>query len=114
MNALKNNVQLIGRVNNPPLLRTTARGRKWARFGIATDEIHRNTRGDKIIQTQWHNLVAWDGQAEIAAKFLRRGTELVVEGKLVAHTYTGREGRKKRVTEVLIIYMLMPGLKEYG
>jgi len=111
MNDLKNKVQLIGRVNCPPQLHTTANGRKWTRFGIATDEIHRNTRGDKIIQTQWHSLVAWDRQAETAARYLRRGSELAIDGKLVVHSYTDKEGRKKRVTEVLITGMLMLALK---
>src|SRR5258708_28032962 len=101
MHALKNNVQLIGRVSHPPVLRCTASGRKWVRFSIATDEIHRNPRGDKIIQTQWHQLVAWDGLAETAAKCLRCGAELAIGGKFVAHSYTTRDGRRKRITDAL-------------
>ena len=112
MHALKNKVQLIGRVSNPPLLRITPGGKKWVRFSIAIDEVHRNTKGDKIIQTQWHSLIAWEQQAEIAARFLRRGIEVAIDGRLVTHVYTDKEGRKKRVTEVLVTDMLMVGTWE--
>jgi single-strand DNA-binding protein len=109
MYALKNKVQLIGHLGNQPDVRTTEAGKKWARFSIATNEVYRNTKGEKITETQWHNLVAWGKVAEIAEKFLKKGSEIVVEGKLINRNYTDKDGNKKYVTEVQVNEVLMLG-----
>ncbi len=107
MYALKNKVQLIGNLGKQPDVRTTEAGKKWARFSIATNEVYRNTKGEKVTETQWHNLVAWGKVAEIAEKFLKKGSEVVVEGKLINRNYTDKDGVKKYVTEVQVNEVLL-------
>ena len=111
MYALKNKVQLIGNLGNKPEIRTTDAGKKLARFSIATNESYRNTKGDKITETQWHQLVAWGKVAEIAEKYLNKGSEIAIEGKLVSRNYNDKEGNKKYITEVQVNEVLMLGGK---
>ncbi|NJO24650.1 MAG: single-stranded DNA-binding protein [Bacteroidia bacterium] len=111
MYALKNKVQLIGNLGNNPDVRTTEGGKKWARFSVATNEVYRNAKGDKVTETQWHYLVAWGKVAEIAEKYLQKGSEVAIEGKLVNRSYTDKDGVKKYVTEVQVNELLMLGAK---
>lgn len=111
MNALKNKVQLIGHLGNVPDVRSTESGRKLARFSVATNEHYTNSQGQKVKETQWHNLVAWGKIAEIIEKYLIKGSEVVIEGKLVNHSYTDKEGNKKYVTEIEVQELLMLGGK---
>ncbi|RYG29552.1 MAG: single-stranded DNA-binding protein [Chitinophagaceae bacterium] len=111
MYALKNKVQLIGNLGNAPEVRTTENGRKLARFSVATDETYTNAQGEKVKDTQWHNLIAWGKTAEIVEKYLGKGSEVVVEGKLINRNYTDKEGNKKYVTEVEVGELLMLGGK---
>jgi single-strand DNA-binding protein len=111
MYALKNKVQLIGNLGNNPDVRTTESGKKWARFSVATNEVYRNAKGDKVTETQWHYLVAWGKVAEIAEKYLQKGSEVAIEGKLVNRSYTDKDGVKKYVTEVQVNELLMLGAK---
>lgn len=111
MYALKNKVQLIGNLGNAPEIKTTEGGKKLARFSMATNESYRNAQGEKITETQWHNLVAWGKVADIAEKFLVKGSEVAIEGKLVNRNYTDKEGIKKYVTEVQVNEVLMLGDK---
>jgi len=111
MYALKNKVQLIGNLGNAPEVRTLEGGKKMARFSIATNESYRNAKGEKITETQWHNIIAWGKVAEIAEKYLTKGKEVVVEGKLVNHSYTDKDGNKKYSTEVQVNELLMLGEK---
>jgi single-strand DNA-binding protein len=107
--ALKNKVQLIGHVGQQPNVRTTESGKKWVRFSIATSETYRNASGEKVVETQWHNLVAWGKHAETAEKYLPKGKEVAVEGKLVSRTYIDKEGTKKYITEVHVNEILLLG-----
>lgn len=111
MYALKNKVQLIGNLGNAPEIKTTAAGKKMARFSIATDEVYRNTKGDKVKETTWHNLVAWGKIAGIVEKYLNKGSEVAVEGKLISRSYTDKDGAKKYITEVQVNELLMLGSK---
>jgi single-strand DNA-binding protein len=76
MFALKNKVQLIGNLGNAPEVRNTESGKKLVRFSVATNETYRNAKGEKVTETQWHNLFAWGAIADIAEKFLAKGTEV--------------------------------------
>jgi len=107
--ALKNKVQLIGHVGQQPDVRTTETGKKWVRFSIATSEVYRNASGDKVTETQWHTLVAWGRVAEMVEKYLPKGKEVAIEGKLISRNYTDKEGVKKYVTEVLVNEILLLG-----
>jgi len=111
MYALKNKVQLIGNLGNKPEIRTLDGGKKMARFSVATNETYRNAKGEKITETQWHNLVAWGKVAEIAEKYLDKGSEVAIEGKLTNRSYQDKEGNKKYITEVQVNEVLMLGEK---
>ena len=111
MYALKNKVQLIGNLGANPEVNTLDGGRKLARFNVATSETYRNAKGDKVTDTQWHTLVAWGKVAEIAEKYLKKGSEIAVEGKLINRTYNDKDGNKKYITEVQVNEVLMLGEK---
>ncbi|MEO6719955.1 MAG: single-stranded DNA-binding protein [Ferruginibacter sp.] len=112
MNALKNKVQLIGNLGNAPEIKNTESGKKLAKFSIATDESYLNAKGEKITETTWHNLIAWDKVADIAEKYLQKGSEVVIEGKLINRSYNDKEGNKKYITEVQVHELLMLGAKK--
>jgi single-strand DNA-binding protein len=109
MYALKNKVQLIGNLGNAPEVKTTESGKKLARFSVATNESYRNAKGEKVTETTWHNLVAWGKVAEIAEKYLTKGKEVAIEGKLINRSYTDKDGNKKYITEVEVNEILMFG-----
>lgn len=111
MNALKNKVQLIGNLGNAPEVRNTESGKKLVRFSIATSETYRNAKGEKVKETQWHNLIAWGKVAEIAEKYLTKGTEVAIEGKLMNNNYTDKDGNKKYSTEIQVHELLLLGSK---
>lgn len=113
MYALKNKVQLIGNLGNAPEIRTTENGKKMARFSVATSEVYKNAKGEKVTETQWHNLVAWGKVAEIAAQYLDKGKEVAVEGKLMNRTYDDKNGNKKYVTEIQVHELLLLGTKSH-
>ena len=100
MTELKNRVQLTGHLGNKPDIRLTDKGRKYARFSIATDEFYKNSKGEAGSNTYWHNIIAWGKTADVAEQVLQKGTEVSVEGKLVSRHYTDKEGVKRYVTEV--------------
>jgi single-strand DNA-binding protein len=112
MNALRNKVQLIGNLGASPEIKTLEGGKKMARFSIATNESYRNAKGEKVVETQWHNLIAWGKVAEIAEKYLTKGKEVVVEGKLITRSYNDKQGAKKSITEIEVNELLMMGGKE--
>ena len=111
MYALKNKVQLIGNLGNAPEVKTTESGKKLARFSVATNESYRNAQGEKVTETTWHNLVAWGKVADIAEKYLNKGSEVAIEGKLINRSYTDKDGTKKYITEVQVNELLMLGSK---
>ena len=112
MNALRNKVQLIGNLGNAPEVKNTETGKKLARFSIATNESYLNINGEKVTETTWHNLIAWDKLAGIVEKYLKKGSEVVIEGKLINRSYTDKKGDKKYVTEVQVNELLMVGDKK--
>ena len=109
---LRNKVQLIGNLGNNPDVKTTESGKKLARFPLATHESYTNDKGEKIKETQWHNVVAWGKTATVVEKYLTKGREVVVEGKLVTRNYTDKSGNKKYATEVVAAEILMLGSKQ--
>lgn len=111
MYALKNKVQLIGNLGNAPEVKTTESGKKLARFSVATNESYRNAQGEKVTETTWHNLIAWGKVADIAEKYLNKGSEIAIEGKLINRSYTDKDGNKKYITEVQVNELLMLGSK---
>ena len=112
MNALRNKVQLIGNLGMDPEIKNLDGGKKLAKMSIATNETYKNNKGEKVTETQWHNLIAWGKTAEICEKFLKKGSEIAVEGKLVNRNYTDKEGIKRYVTEIEIHEVLMLDAKK--
>ena len=111
MSTLRNKVQLIGNLGNNPEVLTLESGKKLAKFSIATNESYRNASGEKITDTQWHNVIAWNNTAEIVEKYLAKGNEVAVEGKLTSRSYENKEGVKKYITEIIVNELVMLGGK---
>ena len=87
MNSLKNRVQLIGHLGTAPEVKTITGGKKLAKLVVATNETYKNQKGEKITETTWHNLTAWGAQADFAEKFLEKGAEIAIDGKLKNNNY---------------------------
>jgi single-strand DNA-binding protein len=109
MNALQNKVQLIGNLGNNPDVRNTESGKKMARISIATNENYRNAKGETVKETQWHNAIAWGKNAELAEKYLIKGSQVAIEGKLVNRNYVDKDGIKRYITEVQVNDILFLG-----
>jgi len=102
MNSLRNSVRLVGNLGMDPEVRTFDNNKQLARISIATNETYKNNKGEKVTETQWHNLVIWGAQAQIAADLLKKGDEIAVEGRLANSNYTDKEGNKRYVSEVVV------------
>ena len=111
MSNLRNSVRLIGFLGNDPEAKELSKVKKVARISLATNEIYKNDKGEKVEETQWHNLVLWDNQATIAEKHLKKGSEVAVEGKLSSRSYLDKEGVKRYFTEIIVNDILLLGKK---
>lgn len=107
MYALKNKVQLIGNLGNAPEIKNLESGKKMARLSIATNESNKKENGERVTETQWHNVIAWGKVAEIAEQYLSKGSEVAVEGKLTYRDYTDKDGVKRYVTEIVVNELLL-------
>ncbi len=112
MSTLRNKVQLIGNLGSNPEIITLESGKKLAKFSLATNESYKNAQGEKVIDTQWHNIVVWNKTAEIVEKYLVKGNEVAIEGKLTTRSYETKEGEKRYITEVVCNELLMLGNKQ--
>jgi single-strand DNA-binding protein len=112
MNALRNRVQLIGHLGNDPEIKTFDNNKTMAKFSIATNETYKNNSGEKITETQWHNVIAWNGTAKIAEKYLKKGKEVALEGKLTNRSWEDKDGNKRYMTEVVANEILLFKSKE--
>lgn len=112
MSNLRNKVQLIGYVGNAPEVVQLESGKKVANFTMATNDSYRNANGDKVEDTQWHNLVVWGKLTDVVEKHVKKGKELVVQGKLTTRSYDDKEGNKKYITEIIINELLFVGAKK--
>ena len=111
MNTLRNKVQLIGNLGNDPEIITLDSGKKLAKFSIATNETYKNQQGERVTDTQWHNVVAWGKTADIIESYVTKGKEIAVEGKLTHRSYDDKEGNKRYATEVVCQELLLLGSK---
>ena len=114
MNAMKNRVQLIGRLGQDPEVRTLNSGKMVAQFSLATSETYKNSAGERVQDTQWHQVVAWGKLAEISQSLLIKGQEVVIEGKITYRNYEDKNGIKRYVTEIVATDIMLLGkrLKE--
>ncbi|MEN9928460.1 MAG: hypothetical protein RLZZ231_381 [Bacteroidota bacterium] len=106
---MKNRVQLIGRVGQDPEVKTLEEGKKVATISIATNDVYYKENGDKVEQTEWHRVTAWGKTAEIIEKYVVKGKEIGIEGKLSHRSYEDKEGNKKFITDVIANEVLLFG-----
>lgn len=107
MKALNNRVQLIGHLGSDPEVKTFENGSMMARLSLATTERATGSKGEKAIRTQWHQLVVWGKLAEICSKYLQKGREIAVEGRIAYRTFTDQEGNSRLITEITVNDLLM-------
>lgn len=111
MSTLRNKVQLIGNVGREPEIVNLESGKKIAKFPIATNEHYKNGAGEKITDTQWHNIVAWGKTAELVEKYVGKGKEVGIEGKLTSRSWDDKDDKKHFITEVVCNELLLMGNK---
>ncbi len=99
-------MHLIGRLGNEPEVITFDSGKKKATFSLATNEIYYNNKGEKVEDTQWHNIVVWGKRTDVVEKYLKKGSEIALEGKLINRSFESN-GAKKYITEISMNEMLM-------
>ncbi len=107
MNALRNKVQLIGRLGQDPKFMTFEEGKSKVNFSLATNESYRDREGEKVERTQWHEVVAWGSLSEVVDQYLKKGSEVAIEGRLHYRTYDDQEGNTRYVTEIVVKDFLM-------
>ena len=112
MNNLKNSVRLIGNLGQTPEVKDLSNGKKLAKFSMAINESYKNEAGERVTDTQWHNITAWGKQAELVSKLLKKGSEVAIEGKLTNNTYTDKDGVKRYSTEIVLNEFTMVGGKK--
>jgi single-strand DNA-binding protein len=109
MNSLKNRVILIGRLGQNPETKTIDKGKKVTHFTLATDDSYKNADGQRISEATWHNIVAWNGLADISDKYLKKGKQVAVEGRIVYRTYEDKNGVTKNITEIVLNDLVLLG-----
>ena len=106
-----NKVILVGNLGKDPEVRYLDNGVAVANFSLATTENYKNKQGERVSQTEWHNIVFWRGLAEVAEKYLKKGDSVYVEGKLRTRRWEDKDGNTKYTTEILADNMTMLGNK---
>jgi len=107
MNALRNKVQLIGRLGQDPEIVTFKDGNKIAKFSMATDDSYKDKEGQKVERAYWHNVVVKGGLVNVVENYVTKGQEIAVEGKLTNRSWDDKDGTKHYITEVLCNELLM-------
>lgn len=111
MNKLRNSVQLIGHLGMTPEVKTLESGTKLAKFSLATNDSYVNAKGDKVDETEWHNIIAWNKTADLVEAYLEKGKEIALQGKLTTRSWEDEKGIKKYITEVVCNEILFLGNK---
>ena len=101
MNTLRNSVRLVGNLGMDPEIKNFDSNKRLVRLSLATNESYKNDKGEKVKETQWHNIVIWGAQAKFAEEMLKKGDEVAIDGKLASRNYVDKDGNKRYVTEVV-------------
>ncbi len=109
MKSIRNNIQLIGHLGRDPEVRDLDNGNKIAKISIATKDIYKNRDGEKVVETQWHNIVAWGKIAENIGVFLKKGNEVALKGKLTHRAYDDKNGIRKYISEIVANEFMLLG-----
>lgn len=107
-----NKVILVGNVGKDPEIRHLENNLVLARFSLATSETYKNRNGEMVTNTEWHNIVAWRQLAELAERFIRKGRQLYVEGKITTRQWDDKEGNKRYTTEIVADNIRLLGKRE--
>lgn len=107
-----NKVFLLGNVGQDPDVKVTQGDNKYARFSLATNEFYKDKNGDKQQKTEWHNIVMWNKKAEVVEKYIKKGSKMLVEGKLTHRSFENNEGKTIYITEVIGMDMTMLDSKD--
>ena len=106
-----NKVILVGNLGKDPEVKYLDNGVAVANFSLATTENYKNKEGEKVSQTEWHNIVLWRGLAEVAEKYLKKGASVYIEGKIKTRKWEDKDGNTRYNTEILADNMTMLGSK---
>tara|TARA_Y100000766_G_scaffold270448_1_gene268379 strand:+ start:380 stop:787 length:408 start_codon:yes stop_codon:yes gene_type:complete len=106
-----NKVILVGNLGKDPEVRYLDSGVAVANFSLATTESYKNKEGERVNQTEWHNIVLWRGLAEVAEKWLKKGSSIYIEGKIKTRKWEDKDGNSRYNTEILADNMTMLGGK---
>jgi single-strand DNA-binding protein len=109
-----NKVILLGNVGKDPDIRELQENVTVANFTLATNETYKNGQGEKIVQTEWHNVVVWNSLARVVGKYVAKGDKLYIEGKIKTRSYEAQDGSKKYVTEIFATVLQMLGSAPKG
>ena len=107
-----NKIFLLGRMGKDPVVKNFDNGGKIAEFTVATDDSYKDKQGDKVEQTDWHNVKVSGKLADVAEKYLKKGSLIHVEGKVKTRSYDDKDGNKRYVTEVVCESFKMLGDKK--
>ena len=112
MTTLRNSVQLIGRLGNDPEATTFGENKTKVKFSIATSDYYRDKEGERVEETQWHNIVAFGNTATIAEKYLKKRSEIAVAGKITYNSWEDKDGNTKYFTDIIANEIVMLGSKK--
>ena len=112
MKSLTNRVNLIGTLGKDVTVTSFESGTKKASFSIATNERYKNDKGERVDNTQWHNIIAWGKLAELCESHLKKGKKVALQGRLETRQYNDNEGNKKFYTEIILQDVLFLSPKE--
>lgn len=107
-----NKVILVGNVGKDPETRYLDEGTAMTKFPLATSENYRNREGQRVENTEWHNIVLWRGLAQVAEKYVKKGTQLYIEGRIKTRSYEDSDGNRKYITEIVGDQMQMLGKRQ--
>ena len=111
MRNISNQVQLIGRLGAAPEMITLENGSQLTKISLATKEVYKNAKGEKVIDTQWHRLIAWGKLAENMSTYLEKGQETAISGKITYKSYVNKDGNTINYTEIVVNEFMMVGSK---
>ncbi len=110
MKTLRNSVRMIGRLGDDPKVTKFENGKQVVSFTLATNESYKNKNGERVEETQWHRMEVWNGLSTVAEKYLKKGKEIAIEGRLVHESYE-KNGEKRYVSKIQVNDILMLGDK---
>jgi len=114
MSSSLNKALLIGHLGKDPEIRYTADGSPVANFSLATNEVWTDKNGTRQERTEWHNIVAWSKLADLAKRYLTKGRQVYVEGRIRTREWDDREGNKRRTTEIVASTLVLLGSRAEG